>query len=210
MSAIRQLVPVIAIAAALSACGKSEPPGPVSALSKAPEFAKCEWRTTKGASFSIQAFACGPDMRNQHIVADDNLPGFVLVSDGDGGPTRSTAIRLFGKPPTSPIAFVLNSVRAVSPGPLTRTCAFEPAPKVDPAKKRFVLTPVGEAKAQWEKDIAGNAPSMAEPCGPLGVGIAGDRYFFEAPGHPETVVFADMGSEIQIFDPETLTSTAKP
>ena len=42
------------------------------------------------------------------------------------------------------------------------------------------------------------------PCGDMGVGFVGDRYFQVMPGHPDRVVYVDRGSEIQIFDPATL------
>ncbi|HTI66808.1 MAG TPA: hypothetical protein VL460_04585 [Caulobacteraceae bacterium] len=205
MSAIRLLVPVAALAALLAACGKPAATGPASALSKAPEFAKCQWETVKGSSFTMQAFACGPDLANQHVVADDGMPGFVLVKGG----ARTTAVRLFGKPPTAPVAAVLSSARAVSPGPWTRTCALEPAPGAGAAAKRFVLAPVGDAKTAWERNVKDGKDVIAEPCGPLGVGLAGSRYFYELPGHPETVVFADMGGETQVFDPDTVTPVAR-
>ena len=44
-----------------------------------------------------------------------------------------------------------------------------------------------------------------DACGPLGAAMVGDRYFEVAPGRPDLVVFVDTGSEIQIFDPQTLT-----
>jgi hypothetical protein len=203
MSAVRLFVPVAAVAAlALTACNKpaATAPPPTSALAKATEFAKCQWETVKGSGYSIQAFACGPEQGNMHMVADDSLPGFTLVSDQG----RKTAVRMFGKPATSPITAVLAPARAVSRGPQTRTCEFELQAGADPAKKRYVLTPVGDAKTAWEKNVKESKDVVAEPCGPLGVAVTGDRYFFELPGHPEVVVWTDMGSEIQIFDPETI------
>jgi hypothetical protein len=45
---------------------------------------------------------------------------------------------------------------------------------------------------------------VERPCGFMGPGDVGDRYFVTLPGHPEIVVFIEAGSELQIFDAETL------
>ncbi len=204
-------IPALAALLFLAACDQAAPPpqpaapapGATSALRASPEFASCRWETVKGARFSIDAFACGPEFGRLHVEADDDLPGFVLVQDGAEGPVRSTAIQLFDRPAGAPFDAVLPAVRQAS-GPDAAACAFEPAPGVDhQGKPHVVLTPVGAAKAAWEKTVDSDEP-VELPCGRWGVGITGDRYFFEAPGHPETVVAADMGSEIQIFDPATL------
>ena len=67
--------------------------------------------------------------------------------------------------------------------------------------RRFVLRLPIAAQRTWD------AGPMVEQdaCGRLGVAMVGDRYFEVAPGHPDQVVFVDAGSEIQIFDPQTLT-----
>lgn len=195
----------------LAACDQAAPPpqpiapasAPVSALRNASEFASCKWGAVKGERFTIDAFACGPEFGRLRLEADDALPGFALVQDGPDGPIRTPVIQLFDKPAATPLDAVLPALRKAS-GPDAAACAFEPAPGVDhQGKPHFVLTPVGPAKAAWEKTVASDEP-VELPCGRWGVGIAGDRYVFEAPGRPEIVVAADMGSEIQPFDPTTL------
>jgi hypothetical protein len=203
-------IPVLAAVLALAACDQAAAPTPkpapaakASALRNAPEFASCRWETVKGARFSIDSFACGPQFGRLHLEADDDLPGFRLVSDGEDGAVKTVAIRFFDKAPEAPIEAVLPAVRQAS-GPKAAACGFLPAEGVDhQGKARVVLSPLGEAKAAWDRSVAGDEPEDL-PCGPLGVGIAGDRFLFEVPGHGEVVAYADMGSEIQIFDPETL------
>ncbi|MES2725212.1 MAG: hypothetical protein V4656_18825 [Pseudomonadota bacterium] len=173
-----------------------------SALRSAPEFAACAWQEVRGAKLAMQAFACGPEQGGQHIEADDGLPGFQLVHDGSPA-ERRPVVRTFAKPADAPLEAILPAIRAASPGPHSATCAFAPAQGHDHKDKgRFVLEPTGAAKASWEASLA--VEPGEPPCGALGVSAAGDRYFKVMPGHPDLVVYADMGSEIQIFDPETL------
>lgn len=201
----------MAALALVAGCGPQAPapaappePEAASPLRGAPEFAGCEWETVTGATLSIQGFACGPEHGNQRIVADDALPGFVLESAGTDGPVRSVAVRAFAKSAEAPLDSILPAVRAASPGPYTARCVFAPAAGVDNAGRgRVVLEPAGEEKARWEASVMSDTP-MEKPCGDLGVSIAGDRWFEELAGRPTTVVFVEMGSEIQIFDPATL------
>lgn len=199
----------VGVIALMSACAPEPaakaPPAaeaPVSTLRSAPEFAACTWQEVKGARLAMQAFACGPEQGGGHIEADDGLPGFQLVYDGPPA-ERRPVVRTFAKPAAAPLEAILPAIRAASPGPHTATCTFAPAQGYDATgKDRFVLEPTGAAKAAWE---ASEAIEPGEPpCGPMGVSAAGDRFFKVMPGHPELVVYADMGSEIQIFDPETL------
>ena len=200
MSACSPQAPAAKPAAAPAA---AQAPLPVSALKSAPEFAACVWQEVKGARLAMQAFACGPEQGGVHVEADESLPGFQLVYAGAPSERRAI-VRTFAKAAEAPLDAILPAVRAASPGPQTATCAFAPAQGYDAKDKNlFVLTPTGAAKTAWEANEARGEPQEA-PCGPLGVSVVGDRYFEVMPGHPDIVVYADMGSEIQIFDPTTL------
>ena len=196
----------------MSACSQPEPAAkppaapvaemPVSTLRSAPEFAACAWQEVKGAKLAMPAFACGPEQGGVHIEADDGLPGFQLVHVGPPA-ERRPVVRIFAKSADAPLEAILPAIRAASPGPHTATCAFAPAQGYDDKDKgRFVLEPTGAAKMSWEASQA--VEPGDPPCGPMGVSAAGNRYFKVMPGHPDLVVYADVGSEIQIFDPETL------
>jgi hypothetical protein len=183
----------------LTGCAQGEkaavgPPRP-----NAPEFAKCDWREVKGARLSIWSFACGPKDGDQHLEADDNLPGFYLVSGGK----RRLAVQAFGKPPAAPIEAALPSIRSASPGYATASCVLVPATGED-GKGKYWLEPAGRFKTAWDEIEKKGGPADP-PCGPLGVAFDRAPYFWVLADHPETVIAADMGSEIQIFHPETLT-----
>ncbi len=197
---------------ALAACSpgdtrKIEPPthaavAPNAAMKET--FASCTWGEVKGAGLSIWSYACGPDFGAVRLVVDEALPGFALESTGAGGIERRPVVRVFKKAPDAPLDAVLPAVRAASPGPATATCAFTPSRSYDAiGHTRFVLEPTGDAKTAWDASVQGAEPGEA-PCGELGVSIVGDRYFEISPDRQDTVVFVELGSEIQIFDPETL------
>lgn len=164
----------------------------------APEFAACDWVEVLGTKLSMWSFACGAGHGDAHLEPDSGLPGFWLV--GEGGKARAPVVRTFPNTPGTDDA--IKAIRVASPGPGTASCILTPAPGVDGVGK-FMLTPTGALAAKWEKEESTGDYTEA-PCGGLGVDIVGNRYFWPMPGHPEVMVFADMGSEIQIFDPATL------
>ena len=187
------------------------PPAPVPSAALAryvaprpngPEFAACDWVEVRGDKLSIWSFACGTGHGDAHLEPDSGLPGFWMVS----GEARYPAVRTFPNAPGPDAA--LKAIRVASPGPSTDSCILTPAPGVDGVGK-LMLTPTGAAKVRWDKVESGGEYTEA-PCGPLGVDIVGARYFWPMPGHPEVMVFADMGSEIQIFDPATLRLASAP
>ncbi len=197
---------------ALAACSpgdtrKIEPPTHAAAEPNAAmkeTFANCTWGEVEGAGLSIWSYACGPGFGDVRLVADETLPGFALESTGAEGVQRRPVVRVFKKAADAPLDAVLPAVRAASPGPATATCAFAPSASFDAiGHTRFVLEPTGVAKAAWDASVQGDSPGEA-PCGDLGVSIVGDRYFEVSPDKQDTVVFVELGSEIQIFDAGTL------
>lgn len=189
---------------------------PLFAADKAPKppaglmdtFKGCKWGEIKGATLSIWSLSCGPESSNAHLVADDSLPGFVLETEGPDGKARKVVIRTFSKAAKAPITAALPAIRAASPGVSTATCAL--APFDDPVAKRFArgaavftLDPTGAAKTIWSKAEQEGGEADA-PCGDLGIYFDRAPIFWIMRDDPTTVIAADMGSEIQIFDPSTL------
>lgn len=165
-------------------------------------FKTCAWQKVSGAHIAIWSFHCGADMGQTHLVRDDAAGGFDLAGGPDEQPRM--VIRTFAKAASAPIDAVLPAIRAASPGPDTATCAlipFKGFEDVWPAKL-YDLEPTGAAKAAYDK--ANAVEPQPNPCGELGIGPAGDRFFTILPGDPSRVVYVDMGSEIQVFDPNTL------
>ena len=196
------------MSAASTSASPSQPPL-ASPLQTAPEFAGCKWVRVAGSHYSISAFDCDGGLGGSHLIADDTLPGFRLSAGHEG--QQSVAIRLFSKAPKSPVTSILPTVRAASGG-LAASCTLllsQAESQSTPGAMRYVLEPNAKAMKAW-----GAAPDSVKatsaPCGPMGTQYVGDRYFEVMPGHPNLVMFVDMGSEIQIFDPATLRLIAKP
>ena len=190
--------------AAFASVAAAKPPAPSQGYD---DFPGCRWGQVKGAKLSIWSFACGPAQGGAHLAADDKLPGFVLVERGPDGPSRRPVIRAFRKAAAAPIQSILPLIRTASPGRHAAACVLRrTAPVQAHSGPIYALEPTGAARAAWEaSQITSTEPDM--PCGSLGVGYVGDRYFQVLPGDPSTVVFVDMGSEVQIFDPRTLAAT---
>lgn len=167
-------------------------------------FAGCTWGEVKGAAWSMWSFACGPQFGDIRLVADDALPGFVI--EGATPAERRVVVQIFDKPADAGLDAILPTVRALSPGLGTSTCVFEPL--TDAGKEGlFAFAPTGVLKQQYDaENFSDTVPAM--PCGPLGVGPAGERVFKVVDGHPGKVAYIDYGSEIQIFDAGTLKAVA--
>jgi hypothetical protein len=163
-------------------------------------FTNCTWGQQTGPGLSIWAFTCP----GHKLVADEALPGFQMqVDDGAGNPESYPAIQVFTKPAEATIDAVLTAVRAASPGPFTAECVFTPNAN-DPSGMTFMFTPTGAGKIAHEAFMAGKSGENSMPCGPMGPKEAGDRVFQAVAGAADKVVYVDLGSEIQIFDVNTL------
>lgn len=177
-------------------------PAPVPSASLRESFPGCTWGEVKGRLATIWAFSCDAQSAHAHLVADDAVPGFRLRDDTD--PAGRIVIRFFDKGAGQPVAAVLPAVRAASPGRDTARCVLRSLPpNPDLAGHLFALEPTGAEGKAWA-DSQRTATMPDAPCGPLGIAYAGDRVFREMADDPTHVVFVDMGSEIQIFDPATL------
>ena len=163
-------------------------------------FKGCTWEKVTGAHLSIWSFQCGDALGDQRLVANDKLGGFDLTSKGSDS---YNVIRTFAIPAGAGIDAAMPAIRAASPGKDTATCALVPGPAFDAwAGKLYDLEPTGAAKAAYDK--ANAVEPQEPPCGDLGIGPDGDRFFTILPSDPTRVIYVNMGSEIQIFDPNTL------
>jgi hypothetical protein len=201
---------IAVLALSLTACGPRKMPhmpGPKPVVSDPQPlqaardtFKGCKWQKVTGDHIHIWSFACGADMGNEHLVADNAVGGFDLV---EASYKPSMVIRTFAKPAGALIDAALPAIRAVSPGKDTATCALVPAPGFDAwAGKLYMLEPTGAAKVAYDK--ANAIEPQDPPCGDLGIAPDGDRFFTVMPGDPTRVLYVDMGSEIQVFDPNTI------
>ena len=163
-------------------------------------FQDCTWGEQTVAGLTISTFACP----RQRLVADDALPGFLMeITDGEGKVAHYTSIQVFAKAPDAPVDAVLPAVRAASPGPYTAACVLTPNAN-DTSGKTFLFTPTGAGLAAHAAFLAGKSEQNSMPCGEMGPSEAGERVFQIIDGAPDKVVYVNFGSEIQIFDANTL------
>ena len=174
---------------------------PVRAEDKPKAFSDCTQQEVKSATLSIQSYACP----NAHLVADEKSKGFALMSKDGKSETRKLVVRTFNKPASAPMAAILKAVRNASPGPHSKTCTLQPSrdSKSTVDKAQYVFAPTGAVAKKWDAAQV-NGGKAKPPCGALGVQYEGDRIFKVMADDPAKVVFLDLGSEIQIFDPGTL------
>lgn len=206
LRAIAAVMGVASFLASVAVCAQGKAPAAPAGLLDT--FPGCRWGEVKGATLSIWSLSCGLKAGGMRLVADDTLPGFILETNGPDGKSRKIVIRAFAKAANAPIASVLPAIRAASPGAHTDRCALVPATDDDSRRfargaATFTFEPTGAAKAAWDKaeKEGGEAPA---PCGDLGIYFDRAPIFWAMRDDPGTVIAADMGSEIQIFDPTTL------
>ncbi len=205
---MKSCIAILAVLA-LTACAAKPPEAPKPGREFADTFKPCTWGEVRGKTLSIWSYACPADFSHVHLVADDTLPGFAIVSDGaePGIQTYTPVIRTFAKDASAPIEAILPEVRKISPGEHVATCTLQPAQDpLDPdhsKRKLFELAPTGAVKTAWDKAVQGNA-DMVPPCGDMGVTYSGNHVFEVMTDDPARVVYIDYGSEIQIFDTNTL------
>lgn len=189
------------LALSLTACQPKPvpPPTPKPTATARDTFASCKWEKVTGAHLSIQSFNCGPDFGGLHMVADDNLDGFDLVhSDGS-----TNVIRSFMKPAGAPADAIMPAIREAAGGKDLSNCALVPGKASGSwASQIYTLEPTGAAKKAYDK--ANAVEPQDPPCGGMGIGPSGDRFFAVMAADPTRVLYVDMGSEIQPFDPSTI------
>ena len=203
-------ISILLAALALAACGPRtlpHTPGPKPVIADPrptqtarDTFTGCIWQKVSGAHLSIWSFSCPAQTSGLHLVPNDGLGGFDLATTGD---KPYNIIRSFAIPAGAAIDAALPAIRAASPGKDTATCALVPGPAFDAwSAKIYTLEPTGAAKTAYEK--ANAVEPQDPPCGDLGIGPDGDRFFTILAADPTRVLYVDMGSEIQPFDPNTL------
>jgi hypothetical protein len=184
---------------ALVGCTSSKPPQPSQVMKDT--FTQCTWGEVEGKTLSIWSYACPPDAGAVKLAPDDKVGGFMIISnDGTNHLLGYDVIRTFPKAKDAPLESVLPAVLAAT-GKHQASCALVKTVYGDWGEV-YLLEPTGTERADY--DAANAIEPQENPCGDLGIGPAGDRFFKLMADDPKKVIYYDMGSEIQIFDPATL------
>jgi putative membrane protein len=168
------------------------------------DFATCTKQDVVGLTLRIKSFECGADHQFKRLIANNEKNGFDLETKSAGMANSKPAIRVFVKQATAPIEAILPEVKKRSTGPFIAQCGFE-LTKERPLgiKQAYILSPQGAGEKAYEEALKEN-PDLAAPCGVLGVNSVDQRVFFVLTGREDLVVYADMGTERQVFDIRSL------
>jgi hypothetical protein len=161
------------------------------------------WAQVKAAGVSLWSQTC----RNQRLVgAADGSEIFLETLDASGAVIdRSVAVEIFNDP--GDLTVLAATLMQTGGAPTNATCALEPAQAIVPltaGTTRYVLAPTGDWETTWSRAVTSDVAPDTAPCGRFGVAIVGDRYIQRQAAHPGKAVFVDLGSEIQIYEPNTL------
>ncbi|MBB4153820.1 hypothetical protein GGQ80_001726 [Sphingomonas jinjuensis] len=163
-------------------------------------FEGCRWGRVDGQVPSIWTSACDKTHGDQRLVPANDVGGFAIVPPNPG-PGRQILIRSFAKVAKAPVASILPAVLRAT-GRYKRSCRLIEHRRYGDWGTIWTLEPTGSELRAYE--AANSIEPQENPCGVLGIGPAGDRFFRVLPGEPTRVIYADMGSEVQIFDLKTL------
>lgn len=199
--AMIQIVPLL-LAAVAAAPADAQAVRPSKVASET--FTGCRWGKVTGRSYSIWSYACGKTYGDQRLVPANDVDGFAIVPTAPAR-DRQIVLRTFRRARGAPVTAILPAVLKVT-GRAKSSCRLVEHRNYGDWGTVWLLEPAGAQKRAY--DIANAKEPQENPCGALGIGPAGDRFFRVLPADPTRIVYADMGSEIQIFDLKTLRLTS--
>lgn len=160
-----------------------------------------EWRKLTGAGIRLMA----QKSEKIRLLADGQLPGIVMVRDGDAKPHR--LIQVF--------SIKGNDINDVI-GQLEKTDGWDKAQpgvfkQVESGRKgvrRYVMIPDGEYATETNRQM--KSEPVASTCNGWGVGNSGYRYFEMYDSNPGKVVFVEIGQNAPLFDESSIELCDEP
>lgn len=160
-----------------------------------------EWRKLTGAGIRLMA----QKSEKIRLLADGQLPGIVMVRDGDVKPHR--LIQVF--------SIKGNDINEVI-GQLEKTDGWDKAQpgvfkQVESGRKgvrRYVMIPDGEYATETNRQM--KSEPVASSCNGWGVGNSGYRYFEMYDSNPGKVVFVEIGQDAPLFDESSIELCDEP
>lgn len=160
-----------------------------------------EWRKLTGAGIRLMA----QKSEKIRLLADGQLPGIVMVRDGDVKPHR--LIQVF--------SIKGNDINDVI-GQLEKTDGWDKAQpgvfkQVESGRKgvrRYVMIPDGEYATETNRQM--KSEPVASTCNGWGVGNSGYRYFEMYDSNPGKVVFVEIGQDAPLFDESSIELCDEP
>ncbi|MFZ4120981.1 MAG: hypothetical protein ACOYKM_04890 [Caulobacterales bacterium] len=218
---IPRLSPLAVVALALLwGCGRApeapqggaEAPAPVSAAALTllgqtppdqPALPECAWQPFEGAGIVMWTQTCP----GQRMVADAPS-GRVLREAVEDGALLATSedIRVLDMP-ASGLAGLTAQLMLEGGAPAEASCTLNTAPAVIPlpqGRQRYSLEPTGLTRSAWEGALTADEVPETPPCGRYGVSHTGYRYIEIQAAAPTKALFVELGSEVQLFEPNSI------
>ena len=166
-----------------------------------PAYEGFQWHRTEGAGLRFWA----QNSAEVRLMADPELPGAVIVRNGDNAPRR--VMQLF-RLENKTIDDVIGQLREQTGWNDKETGRFQEIESDRPNVKRYVLVPTGE----YGQSIQAQMQHEPVPCtcSGWGIGNSGMRYFEIHDTHPDIALFLEIGQEAPLFDERSVEITDTP
>ncbi len=150
-----------------------------------------EWGEITGAGLTLRA----QHNENIRLLADPELPGVVMVRNGDARPHMM--IRVFDLK-NGAIEDVAGILRAEEGWDDSMTCRFERVKSPRRGVRRYVMVPDGEYARRMDGVM--KSELVASTCNGWGVGNSGMRWFEIHDDAPDKAIFMEIGQDAPLFD----------
>lgn len=160
-----------------------------------------EWRELKGAGMRLMV------QKNEKIrlMADPQLPGIVMVRDGDTKPHR--LIQVF-EIKGNDINEVIDVIEKDGGWDKSQPGIFKQVESGREGVSRYVMIPDGEYATETNRQM--KSEPVASTCNGWGVGNSGYRYFEMYDSNPGKVVFVEIGQDAPLFDESSIELCDEP
>lgn len=162
----------------------------------------CKWEWVKGVAISLWAEKCIFESGTLSVSYDEKTTQFLQnVTDAEGHPV----IWQFTRKAGDELDALLPELRSKNLIPNDDECKFqlrEPAENYG-AWTVYDIMPTGKRKVAFDAAPQDEIPEP--PCGQLGLAVDYVGYFVVNKDHADRVLFLDLGQDVPLFDPYSIT-----
>jgi hypothetical protein len=160
----------------------------------------CKWVWRTGKGIGIWAEDCKFDTGVFSVTYDAASDSFMQGTGTDSYPV----LRQFHKKPDEGPDALLPQLKAAKLIPDDDECKFAPS---EPSQNfgtwtTYDIVPLGKRKAAYEAQPTDEIPDP--PCGELGLAVDFVGYFMIDSGHPDRVIYVNLGQDGSFFDPYSI------
>ncbi len=160
-----------------------------------------EWRKLTGTGMRLMA----QKSDKIRLLADGQLPGIVMVRDGDAKPHR--LIQVFSIRGND-INEVIGLLEKIDGWDKAQPGVFKQVESGRKGVRRYVMIPDGEYATETNRQM--KSEPVASTCNGWGVGNSGYRYFEMYDSNPGKVMFVEIGQDAPLFDESSIELCDEP